>query len=92
MASTTKLRWTAHAMRNLLERAIDRSLAEHAILSPEAVAPDVGTREVRMQRYWDADLDQEMLLRCVVEETEEETVIVTVYKTSQMGRYLRRAK
>ena len=42
-----------------------------------------------MRRYFDALLQQEMLLRIVVEETEDETVVVTLYKTSQIDRYLK---
>ena len=32
---------------------------------------------------------KEMLMRVVVEHTESETVVVTVYKTSQMERYMK---
>ena len=40
--------------------------------------------------YDDALLQQEMLLRVIIiEETIAEIVVVSVYKTSQIGRYLR---
>jgi len=42
-----------------------------------------------MRRYFDAILQQEMLLRVVVEDTENELVVITLYKTSQIDRYLR---
>jgi hypothetical protein len=42
-----------------------------------------------MRRYHDRILDQEMLLRIVVEDAPDETVVVTVYKTSQVHRYLK---
>ena len=40
-----------------------------------------------MRRYADSVLQTEMLLRVVVEETETEWVIVTLYKTSKFKKY-----
>jgi len=42
-----------------------------------------------MRVYFDPVLQKEMLLRVVVEETADELVVVTVYKTSQIDRYLK---
>ncbi len=42
-----------------------------------------------MRRYFDGTLQQEMLLRMIVVESAEEVVVVTVYKTSQIGKYLK---
>ena len=42
-----------------------------------------------MRRYFDTNLQQEMLLRIILEETTEEIVVVTIYKTSQIDRYLK---
>lgn len=41
-----------------------------------------------MGRYFDPILNEELLLRIVVEETASEIVVVTVYKTSQFRKYL----
>jgi hypothetical protein len=46
-------------------------------------------RLVLMRRYFDQILQQEMLLRMVVEETATERVVITVYKTSQIAKYLK---
>ena len=59
------------------------------LVNPELVVPDPPGRDIFMRRYFDGVLQQEMLMRVVVEHTESETVLVTVYKTSQMGRYLK---
>lgn len=45
-----------------------------------------------MRRYRDRVLDQDMLLCVVTEETMEETVVVTVFKTSQLEKYLREVR
>ncbi len=42
-----------------------------------------------MRRCFDQALGQPMLLRIVVEDAADETVVITVYKTSQINRYLR---
>jgi hypothetical protein len=38
---------------------------------------------------FDTHLERQMLLRVVVEETLTERIVVTVYKTSQIAKYLR---
>ena len=58
-------------------------------MNPELVVSDEPGREILMRRYFDGVLQREMLLRVVVEHTETETVVVTVYKTSQMERYMK---
>ena len=40
-----------------------------------------------MRRYFDAILETEMLLRVVVEETDTELTVVTLYKTSKFTKY-----
>ena len=40
-----------------------------------------------MRRYFDEILQSEMLLRVVVEETEAETVVITLYQTSNFNKY-----
>jgi hypothetical protein len=82
-------RWTDHALKNLIEREVDRTEAQRAIDEPTYVVPDPPDREIRMRRYFDAELDQEMLLRVVVEMDGEDLVVVTLYKTSQIDRYLK---
>jgi hypothetical protein len=83
-----RIRWTNHALQNLVDREIERSEAERVVAQPEFVVPDPPGRQVWMRRYFDQMLQQDMLLRVVVEETASEIVVVTIYKTSQISRYL----
>ena len=83
------LRWSAHARDALRDRGIDQIEAEQALTSPEFVVPDSPGREVSMRRYHDTDLGQTMLLRIVAEEADEKRVVVTLYKTSRIAKYLR---
>ncbi len=61
--------------RKSLAREIDREEAEKTL--------------ALTRRYYDTLLQQEMLLRMIVEETATERIVVTVYKTSQIARYLK---
>jgi hypothetical protein len=42
-----------------------------------------------MRRYQDQLLNKEMLLRVAVSESKASIIVITVYKTSQIDRYLR---
>ena len=42
-----------------------------------------------MRQYFDQFLQQQMLLRIVIEDTASERIMVTVCKTGQLSKYLR---
>ena len=84
------LRWTSHALAALVDRNIARSEVEQTIAAPELSVIDSPGRTVLMRRYFDGRLGRQMLLRVVVEETPNERVVITVYKTSQIAKYLNR--
>jgi len=86
------IRWTAHALKNLADREIPRAEVEIALTSPELTEAAHGARKVFMRRYFDERLQQEMLVRAVVEETAEEWVVTTVYITSKIGKYMKRVQ
>lgn len=81
------IRWLPHALKNLADREIDREEADRTLAAPEFVVPGQPGRTVFMRRYFDRTLQQEMLLRIIAEETEDEIVVVTIYKTSQIDKY-----
>ena len=83
------LRWTSHALAARVDRGIDQAEVEQTIGAPELSVIDPPQRAVLMRRYFDVLLGREMLLRAVVEETPDERVAITVYKTSQIAKYLR---
>ena len=87
--SSKSVRWSPHALAALIDRKVDRLEAARAIARPELVVLDPPQREVYMRRYFDALLGRQMLMRVVVEETASELVVVTVYKTSQLRKFLR---
>jgi hypothetical protein len=82
------LRWTSHASAALVDRDIDRAEVDQTLAAPELAVVDPPQRVLLMRRYFDAPLGRQMLLRVVIEETADERVVITVYKTSQIAKYL----
>lgn len=82
-----RIRWSAHAEKECLTREISRLDVEKTLEMPDLVSPGRYPREIFMRRYFDEILQSEMLLRVVVEESETERVIVTLYKTSKFKKY-----
>lgn len=78
-----------HALKNLSDREIPRAEAEKALAEPEAVSPASSKRQFLMRRYFDDRLQQKMLVRVLVEETPQERVVITVYMTSKIGKYMK---
>ena len=75
-------------MKNLVDCETEREHADRTLAAPELIVPGQIGRKVYMCRYFDTHLRQEMPLR-LLEETIAETVVVTLYKTSQIERYMR---
>jgi hypothetical protein len=83
------VRWTTHARREIARREINADEAEKTVAKPDLVAPgNPPPRQIFMRRYFDGVLQAEMLLRVVAEESSSEIVIVTLYKTSKLKKYL----
>jgi hypothetical protein len=60
---------------------------ERTIVRPDSIVPGQWRRSIFMRRYFDAILETEMLLRVVVQETDTELTVVTLYKTSKFEKY-----
>ena len=82
------IRFTPHAEANLVAREISRADAEAAIRQPDRREPARPPREVVNRVYSDTVTGETMLLRAVIEETESEIAVITLYKTSKLKKYL----
>jgi hypothetical protein len=71
----------------MASREVSEDEVEQTIRQPAAVVEGGPPRRVFMRRYFDEVLQTEMLLRVVVEETEAEIALVTLYKTSKFQKY-----
>jgi hypothetical protein len=83
-----RVRWTTHAEANLRDREIERADATGTLEAPDRRIAGRGGRTVMIRRYDDRILGQPMALCVVVEEQAGETVVVTVYKSSKLDKYL----
>ena len=83
------IRWSAHARKKAAKREVHESEVERTIAQPDSVVPRQPPRSIFMRRYFDEVLRAEMLLRVVVEETDAELTVVTLYKTSKFRKYER---
>ena len=84
-----RIRWTAYARKKATRREIPESEVAKTIATPDSVAPGRPPRQIVMRRYLDEVLGAEMLLRVIIEESADETVVVTLYKTSKFAKYER---
>jgi hypothetical protein len=82
------VRWSAHVEASLRDREIDRAQAERTLEAPDRRLPGRGGREMRLRKYHDDALQQPMVLCVVVEERANETVVVIVYESSKIEKYL----
>lgn len=84
------IRWTVHAAASLTDREIERDEAERTIAAPDRTVPAPGGGQVLLRKFHDAVRGQPMLLCVAVDDQSDERVVVTVYKTSKLDKYLER--
>ena len=82
------VRWSSHALQSLEDRGIDRLEADKTVDTPERIIPARTARQLLVRRYQDMKLNQEMALCVLLEESATERIVVTLYKTSQLKKYL----
>ena len=76
----------------MIERELDEIEAERTLAEPEEKVAARLPREIWLRRYFDPIEEREMLMCVIVEESTGEIAVVTLFKTSRMARYLRRAR
>ena len=81
------IRWTAHARKKVAAREVSMAEIEQTIARPDPIVSGHPPRRIFMRRYLDDVLQSEMLLRVVVEETDADMAVITLYKTSQFKKY-----
>lgn len=77
-----------HALYRANARLIDPETVRDAITSPDRIASGDPPRRIYMKRYTEPGTGRPMLIRAVVEETTSELVVVTLYVTSKVAKYL----
>lgn len=78
---------TEHASFEAQRRGIDLELVLSTVEHPQQKVPSIKNRFVLQNRYYDKITDKEMLLRVIVELAGSTLKVVSVYKTSKIGKY-----
>ncbi len=88
MSEPKPIRWSDHARERMNWRGLAPDDIITAVVSPEFIVESVPPRRVHMRRYVDTETRKTMLLRVAIEETSSEFVVLTVYRTSKLRKYL----
>jgi hypothetical protein len=72
----------------MARRGIPADLVHSVLAEPDQVVPEFGSTVARQSRVVFPE-GREYLLRVIVNETVDPAVVVTVYRTSRIGKYWR---
>ena len=79
-------RLTAHAAYEASRRGVTLDQIEAVVNQPQQIVPNAEGRKVYQSKLRITD-GRIMLIRLVVEESDDGLVVVTVYRTSKIGKY-----
>jgi hypothetical protein len=81
-----QFRISDHALDEIERRQISRILLEGVLQAPEQIVPALGIRRAYQSRI-ETDTGRPMLLRAIVDESENPPVVITAYRTSKIDKY-----
>jgi hypothetical protein len=82
-----QFKYSAHALNEMTKRKIDRSDVDAVLSAPVQKVPE--HEEIVCYQSQIFIADKPYLLRVMVNETKSPFLVVTVYKTSKIGKYWR---
>ncbi|MHB8743271.1 MAG: DUF4258 domain-containing protein [Sulfuricaulis sp.] len=83
-----KFRLSEHALEELGRRGIPRDLLEQVLQNPQQILPERDGKKVYQSRV-EFNAGKVFLLRAIVNDEAEPTVVITVYRTSKIDKYWR---
>jgi hypothetical protein len=81
------VRLSAHAVRQAARRGIPERVVLRVANNPDQVVSVRNDREIRQSRVAIPGSDETMLVRVIVDRQGTEDLVVTVYRTSKIGKY-----
>ena len=84
----TNFHYSKHARNELLLRRIPRAMADGVLHNPQQVVPEREPRKA-YQSVVDFGGGRIFLLRAIVDDAADPAIVVTVYRTSKIGKYWR---
>jgi uncharacterized protein YuzE len=83
----THYRLSSHGLQEMARRGILRQVVVDILAQPEQVVPGRDNRTIYQSR-WDSEEGKTYLVRVVVDEQIDPPVVITVYRTSKVQKYL----
>jgi len=83
-------RFSNHALEEMKRRAIPERILELVLNDPPQIVPERGSLQA-YQSVVDFGDGKQFLLRAIVDDTLEPAIVVTVYRTSKIGKYWRQS-
>ena len=83
-------RFSNHAREEMKRRAIPERILELVLNDPQQIVPERGSLKA-YQSVVDFGDGKQFLLRAIVDDTLEPAIVVTVYRTSKIGKYWRQS-
>ena len=78
---------TAHAEEQVRQRNIAKEIVLDTVENPQQRVLATGGRQVYQSQYFDRAEEKQMLLRVIVATQSEYLIVISVYKTSKIGKY-----
>ena len=85
-----RFKLSRHAREEMQRRAIPLPFVESVLQQPQQIVPERGGKKA-YQSQLDFGGGRIFLLRAIVDESVDPAVVVTVYRTSKIGKYWRTA-
>ncbi|MBM3888820.1 MAG: DUF4258 domain-containing protein [Verrucomicrobia bacterium] len=80
--------YSNHAEEELVLRRIPRAMVDEVLRNPQQIVPERGPKKA-YQSQVDVGGGRILLLRAIVDDTVNPAMVVTVYRTSKIGKYWR---
>jgi len=88
LSALSEFRLSRHALEEMERRQIPNSFVESILLNPEQIIPAHGGK-VAYQSRIDFGAGRIFLVRVIVNDSADPSVVVTVYRTSKIEKYWR---
>lgn len=83
-----KYKLTEHAKEEIIRRQIPINMLKQVMSNPQAVVPAANNRKCYQAIYL-LENQKKYLIRIITEEKEGQLLVITVYKTSKIGKYIK---
>ncbi|HPO09287.1 MAG TPA: DUF4258 domain-containing protein [bacterium] len=83
-----RFRISGHAYNEMREREIPSEMVENLMTSPQQIVPEYDGKAAYQSQFL-FENGKIYLLRAIVDELADPCVVVTVYRTSKIGKYWR---